>query len=621
MNVRTGRRSRISASSRPWILAACALAWPIAASQAQTSPANPPQQGSGAPAAPATQPPAVQNAPSPTPPSADTPEVNTQESAVPFRVRVNLVPIRVVVHDEHGRPVTTLRREDFKIFQDGKPQVLSTFSVETPGAAAEHAEAAAKKPEGDTSGAEAAGETHGGIQLPTRFVALLFDDVHIRFEDLAQVRNAADRYIEKSLHPSDRVGVFTFSGQSQQDFTDDRAKLHAALLGLRPTAVSAGSSTTEAGECPPMDYYEADQIENKNDPTALAVATADAVACGAQSSSAPPIVQATAMRILSMGDVETMYSFRSLEGIVRRITALPGQRSIVLISPGFIYPNREDEFWEIVDRATRSNVFINTLDARGLWTPTPGGDISQPFVGDPRASGPHDMMRLDAQNADSEVLTSLAANTGGFEFHNNNDFDAGLRTVAAAPEASYLLGFTPQGLKFDGRFHSLKVTLVPKGKYTVQSRRGFFAPKHDETPEEAAKQEIEDALFSQEVQHGIPIALHTQYYMVDRANGKLSVQTHVDVGHMRFEKAGDRNQNNLTVVAALFDQNGNFISGMEKTVHMALRDPTLQRLSRTGMTVTTDFDLKPGAYVVRLVVRDSQAANLSAENGVVEIPY
>jgi VWFA-related protein len=615
MTARAVKQSRRMDFTRLWILVAFILAWPPAASQAQTTPSNAPQPPA---ATSAGQPAAEQTSPAqPGAPASDTPEVNTQESAVPFRVRVNLVPIRVVVHDVKGRPVTNLRREDFKIFQDGKPQVLSNFSVETPGVPAGHAEAAVEKPD---AGAEALGEKHTAIQLPTRFVALLFDDVHIQFGDLARVRNAADRYVENSLQPTDRVAVFTFSGQSQQDFTDDRAKLHTALLRLRPTAVSTGS-TSGAGECPPMDYYEADLIANKTDPSAIAVATADVVACGVQSTDASQLVQVAAMRALDAGDVETQYSFRGLQDVVRRITALPGQRSIVLISPGFIFPRREDEFWEIVDRATRSNVFINTLDARGLWVLPPGGDISQPKVGDPRVDGPREMMLTSAQSAQSEVLISLAANTGGFDFRNNNDFDAGLRTVAAMPEASYVLGFTPQGLKFDGRFHSLKVTLVPKGNYTVQARRGFFAPKHDETPEEAAKQEIEDALFSQEVQHGIPIALHTQYYMVDRSKGKLSVLTHVDVGHMRFAKAGDRNQNDLTVVAALFDQNGNFMSGMEKTVHMALRDATLQRLNRTGITVTTDFDVKPGAYVVRLVVRDAQAANLSAENGVVEIPY
>jgi hypothetical protein len=138
---------------------------------------------------------------------------------------------------------------------------------------------------------------------------------------------------------------------------------------------------------------------------------------------------------------------------------------------------------------------------------------------------------------------------------------------------------------------------------------------------DVAKRDIEDAVFSQEEQHGLPVALQTQFFKTDANDAKLAVLAHLDLAHMHFEKTAGRNQNNVTVVAALFDPNGNFITGTERTVEMKLRDETLERLSRTGVTVRTSFNVKPGDYVVRLVVRDSQAALLSAENGVVEIPY
>ena len=90
---------------------------------------------------------------------------------------------------------------------------------------------------------------------------------------------------------------------------------------------------------------------------------------------------------------------------------------------------------------------------------------------------------------------------------------------------------------------------------------------------------------------------------------------------MRFEKTGGRNDNDLTVVAAIFDRNGNYVAGTQKVIEMKLRDETLAKLSQTGVTVRTNFDVKPGDYVVRLVVRDANAAQLGAESGAVEIPY
>jgi hypothetical protein len=196
-----------------------------------------------------------------------------------------------------------------------------------------------------------------------------------------------------------------------------------------------------------------------------------------------------------------------------------------------------------------------------------------------------------------------------------------LQEVASAPDAYYFLAFVPSNLKFDGHFHSLKVTLATKDKFAIQARRGYFAPLHGETPEEVAKRDIDDAIFSQEVRHGLAVGLQTQYYKTGATDAKLAVLAHVDLMHVRFTKTDGRNQDALTVVAAVFDRDGNFVTGKEEVVSMKLRDETYQRLSRSGVTVKTSFDLKPGDYVVRLVVRDSNAAALSAENGVVEIPY
>ena len=556
--------------------------------------------------------------------------MTTHDNPVPLQSRVNLVPVRVVVRDSNGNAVANLHREDFQLFEDGKPQIVSNFTVETLASlSANHAPAIAQTGDSAPTG------TTPAFLPPSRFVALLFDDPHLNVQDLMQARIAAGNYVDKYLAPTDRVAVFTVSGQLQTDFTDDRAKLHEKLLSLLPRAVTAGDPS-EAADCPIMDYYEAVEIQDHHDPDVTNVALQDAVACLSQmmpNSSPSPAVQAellqqaqalvesTALRMEDMGDEQTGYALRRLKEVVQRMSVLPGQRSIVLISPGFIYPNREQEFSELIDRAIRENVFINTLDARGLYTPDLG-DISKE-VQDPNpvTAGYRTRLHLEGQATQVVVLMDLAAETGGLSFHDNNDLAAGLREIVAAPEVYYLLAFVPQNLKYDGHFHSVNVKLAEKNKYTIQARKGFYAPKHGETPEETAARDIQDALFSQEEQHGLPVGLQTQYYKTDASDAKLAVLAHVDLAHMHFDKAGDRNDNDLTIVAAVFDRNGNFITGTQKVIQMKLRDETLARLSQTGVTVRTNFDVKPGDYVVRLVVRDSNAAQLGAESGSVEIPY
>jgi VWFA-related protein len=557
-----------------------------------------------------------------TPPSNSTDsaqEVNTRDSPTPFSVRVNLVPIRVVVRDAHGQAVADLHQEDFRVFEDGKPQLISHFSIEkpvtTPVASAE------------TSSSHPADSEKAPATLvrPARFVALLFDDVHLPFGELAQIRNIADDYVKSSFQPSDRIAVFTISGQSQTDFTDDRAKLHEALQGVQPRPVTAGSATG-IGDCPSINYFQADLIVNQHDLQAITVATNDALACefgGNQQylSAAQGVAQGMALQILSTADVQTQYSFQRLKEIVRRMTAVSGQRLVVLMSPGFLIPNREYDLSEVIDSAARSNVIISTLDARGLYTVDALPDVSAKPTGDPTLSGFHTSYRFQQESRQSDVLWSVANGTGGQGFANSNDLAGGFRRLVAAPETSYLIGFVPQNLKYDGHFHSLKVALTSKEKYSIQARSGFYAPKKVETPADVVKQEIEEAVLSQEEQHGLPIQLHTQYYKVDATDAKLAILAHVDIGRIRFDKLDGRNKNDLTIVAALFDRNGNFVTATEKVLEMRLRDTTLERLSHTGVTVKTSFDVKPGAYLVRLVVRDSQAAQLSAENGVVEIPY
>lgn len=555
-------------------------------------------------------------------------ELNIHDSPVALRTQVTVVPVRVVVRDQNGQAVASLHREDFRLFEDGKPQDIANFTVETLAGLSQQVVGPNVTPPGGNSS-----QATAPFAPPSRFVVLLFDDIRLTLEDLMQVRNAASRYIDTSLAPTDRIAIYTTSGLNQSDFTDDRNKLHASLSALLPRPIGVMEPTPE--DCPPMEFYEADEIVNVHDDQALEVATQDAISClqspsdtvGAPDPSLPQrartAAENSAREVFELGDQQTENDFRRLREVIERMSGLPGQRSIVLLSPGFIYPTHEYEFHELVDNAIRQNIFIDTLDARGLYTPELGsGDISRPLSNiNPQNAGFRTFYRLSGEQKQMQVLIDLANGTGGLNFENNNDLEAGLNELGSPPEAYYLLAFTPSDLKYDGRFHSLKVVLIPKGKFTIQARKGFYAPKHGATPEDAAKQDIEDAVFSQEVQHGIPITLQTQFYKTDAMDAKLAVLAHVDIEHMRFSKADGRNLDDLTIVTALFDRNGNFITGMQKVVQMKLRDQTLEQLSRTGMTVRSNFDVKPGDYAVRLVVRDSQAALLSSENGAVEIPY
>jgi VWFA-related protein len=560
----------------------------------------------------AAPPPSPQAMPSNQSPDQTAAEITAHEEATTFKVNVKLVTVRVVVRDSQGHAIGNLHKEDFQLFDNRKPQVITHFSLEQPGTRV------AK--ERQTSN-ESASEKLPAV--PEHYIAFVFDDVHLTFGDLVQARTAADHHLA-TLQPTDRAAIFSTSGQTMLDFTDDRGKLHETLLHLLPRPIA----TTGTSECPEISYYMADLIRNKEDTQAEEAAIQDALRClhlpsttqGLQSAEMQVVGEAS--RQLSLGNQESRVSLSVFKDVVRRISVMPGQRSMVVVSPGFLTPETDmlQDYMDVIERAIHSEVMISALDARGLFTVTPGGDISKPGPTNAFSGGVEIQYQTDSALAEDNVLSDLAYATGGNFFHNNNDLDAGFKSVAATPEYFYTLGFAPQNLKLDGSYHHLKVSLKDPAKLTLQARRGYYAPKHAADPAQEAKQEIEDAVFSQEELHDLPVELHTQFFKPSDAEARLAVLAHVDVKHIHYRKVDGRNSNELTVVSALFNRNGVFVQAMQKNLTMRWKDATLESKLASGITLKTNFDVKPGSYLVRLVVRDKEGQLMSAENGAIEIP-
>jgi len=277
------------------------------------------------------------------------------------------------------------------------------------------------------------------------------------------------------------------------------------------------------------------------------------------------------------------------------------------------------ESGDVIDRATKANIVISTVDTRGVYVPDLF-DASKPL----HISGPTVAVRLTLRDTEETfngaVLGELADGTGGTFFHNRNDIDQGLVLAAARPEVSYLLGFTPQNLKFDGRYHHLKVTLNEPQNWTLQARHGYFAPSSEADPEAAAEQEIQQAVFSRDEMREVPLTCQTQFFQSGRG-AHLSVIVHVTTRGLKFVKTGERSRNKLTVTTAIFDLNGNLLEGSERIINMQLTDATLARQNRDGVSTRFSFDVHPGTLLVRIVARDSEGPQMGAISCGVDIPY
>ena len=555
------------------------------------------------------------------------PELATSDSPAVFRIRTNAVLVRVVVRDQKGNAVENLKKEDFQLFDNKKLQTITSFNVVHPTSKTIPAAAEGTPVQADVPGNAAAHPT----AVPDRFVALVLDDLNFETNDAVAVREAAAKILDQLL-PSDRMAIFSTSGTVNQDFTSDKAALRDALSKVTSQTVRARATS----DCPFITYYQADQILNQGDPIALRLAASDYLVCSffpngsSRTAGSGPVgvdvpterAIETAREVQVHGDAKAIVVFRRLENILGKLSSAPGQRVMAFVSTEFYSRRAAEDLAPIIDRAVRANIVVDTVDARGLYEPLSGGGEAPDHAG--FQVGPQNFELTGFRMQETilgTLLGDLADGTGGNFFHHRNDLDRGIGQAVTAPPVSYLLGFSPQNLKLDGSSHTLKVTLENSKGISIEARHSYRAPKSLQDPAELADQEITEALTSRDEVNDIPVELRTQFFKKDSTDANLSVLAHVNTQTMHFRKEGDRHLDNLTMETAIFDQDGKFVNGGKKVITMNLTDTTLEKLNRSGLSVKSSFDVKPGTYLIRLVLRDTEGAQMAARNGSVEIPF
>lgn len=399
------------------------------------------------------------------------------QQAPVIRIQVESVFVPVVVRDSSGHAISNLAKDDFQIFDNGKPVPISGFALE------KRAEIYAVRSPAPSPLASQVSPQQLPVPAPapppTRFIVFVFDNLHLSVSELVQTQKAASSILAGSLPPTDMAAVVSLTG-ANTGLTHDAARLREAIGKLTLQHVLRHDDHA----CPNIDYYQADLIQNKRSEIALQSAEADFITCSHLVGQPPNLIEtmvrSAASQSLMNGESDMSVTLTNLREIVKKMGTLSGERTLILVSPGFFSQTSSGmaEKSQILDLAARCNVTISAIDARGLYTTTmdaseQGGASARDLM-----TGERTQRHSDEMNFNEDVMSELAEGSGGTFFHNSNDLQNGLQTLAAAPEAVYLLAISLKAVKHDGSYHSLKVKVTTKG-LKVQARRGYFAPDQE----------------------------------------------------------------------------------------------------------------------------------------------
>ncbi len=553
-----------------------------------------------------------------------------------------LVQLEVVVRDSHGRGVSGLAKDDFAVYDSGKARDLSAFSVDTFNTAVNNPpKSASPAPNTTAQPTPPAPKSPGQNSVKGRWIGLLFDDISTAPGDLAHGKVAASRFIKEAVGSGDRIAVFTTSSGRASEFTNDSAAILAAM-----TTVQSHPHISPGGlaQCPRMTAYEAYQIVN-NDPSAMKAKVSEACSCGG-SASCPRTVEgipdndlmnptssvangvlsslidaihAQAQQTWDQAHMASQATLDAIKNSIDLLARMPGKRMLLLASSGFLSGMLDVEQDSIINEALHAGVVMNSLDAKGLYAEAPGTPLNESVesIELPVSTMVFQMRSLGDRLDDLDsAMARFAESTGGLLFRNNNDLDLGFRQLGLLPACTYLLGFTPAE---DGKYHKLKVELKNKSHDFVQVRPGYFAPTKTTIDQPGPIEKMDSLMSGTDEKTELPATISEKLGTTNAGGPQLTIQAHVDIQKLSFDQQKDRHVQKLTFIAALFDQQGNFVTGKQADMELALKSESLDRFSKTGINGVMQLEVSPGTYRLRMIVQESLHGALSATTKNIQV--
>ena len=551
-----------------------------------------------------------------------------------FRTGTNLVIIDAVVVDNAGRHVRDLSADDFEVVQEGRTHRVRQALYVPAGSQAAAPYAAVMPGEKPPAPAAATPPESRGILSrdaalapDARVMAIVIDDLGLSFESTFAVRSALTKFVNTEVVAGDLVAILRTSAGvgTLQQFTTDTRLLHAAIDRLQWTILSRSGVTAFAPLVPD-----------------------DALGFGGYGGSGTAEVDDEKSLEGLRTSISATGSLGALDYIIRGVETLPGRKSVVFVSEGMrLFTKPEgfstrgaDRIWNaftrVMDRANRAGVVVYTMDPRGLTSGNlTAEDNPQIRPSIPGSTGASSAEQFDAKirkgiadrlsflRDSQEALTYIAEQTGGFAILNTNDLSGGFRRVLDDAGGYYLLGFegAPAALR---SWDPGRVTVrVKRPGLRVRSRKGLFGPA-----DAGRERTVVDgdplvmAALSPFGATALEVRLTALFGHDTREGSFIRSLFFIDPAAVSFtQRADGRHVGHLTVLLLAIGEDGQMKTQWRRAIDLQLTAASYEAAKNRGILYSASIPMKaPGAYQLRVAVRDETTSAMGSTSQFVEVP-
>ena len=513
-----------------------------------------------------------------------------QSGGFVLKERAELVLTNVVARDaKTGELVRGLTQSDFSIFENGKRQEIATFDFQSVEMATPLNEATVS---GLAAAASGAGSKAAVVARPEdirnhRLIVMFFDLTSMQPEDLDRSVKAARDFLTNKMQPADLVALVSLGDtlKVDQDFTADR-KVLANEVGVYNGTEGqgfAGGANANTNQAEDTTGYTPDESE--------------------------------------YNDLNTDRELFALRAIAKSLERISEKKSLLYFSGGISRDGIENQasLRAAINSAVRANLAIYSVDTRGLQAISPLGDAS---TGSLRGSGAFNGAALannmSANFASQEVMATLSSDTGGKAFFDSNDFAPAFAQVQRDTSAYYAIGFHSSNPIRDGKYRKLTIKVNRPG-IKLEYRPGYYAPADFEhSGREDRERELEEQLASDLPATDMAVYLDVLYFRLDENRFYVPVSIIIPGSQIPFVQGGDKDKATLDIIGEVIDEVKRPIGSARETVKLNL-NPLLQARQR-NIQYTTSFNLPPGKYHLKFVVRENQTGRMGSFEADISLP-